>query len=548
MVLREKDDANYYYNQYQNDPTQENLDLLIKYRPQDKYDEINKKGSLEAIRKEQKKGVKKLNESKQNSQTTFSLGIPTIPINKIEKYDLIYPRERISQKTIESYAEALQCGAKFPPVLLQKIYDEDQNEKIINLDGFHRTEAYKLAKEKEIPYEWYKEEILDIAIHLKELRIISIKRNLTHGDRLSNRDKELMCKKMAKADPEENITYEDFMEIFSINSSGTISNWIGAIRSEQKGTRDGKIIKLSQLGWTQDTIAEKVGLAQNRISQIINNFNFENIDIFYKKGTEVSEIAKINGLDLATTWNIILEGKEDIERFKEFGNEKFSNEQPKMYDYWNFPKRDSRLGVEYPGMLWGQHVMNILYRFSKQRDLVFDPMAGGGVTIDTCLIMNRKCRAFDINPCREDIQQRDIILDGFPEGIKQADLIIFDPPYYKKKEQEYDCEAFTKDRKTYLFSMERIIRNCYDNLKEEKYLAFVMSNYIDYENELESIFLADYCKIFESIGFRLVLEIQTPLSSAVQYQAFHVNRAKESDPWKILPISRSWYIFKKIKV
>ena len=55
MVLREKDDADYYYNQYINDPTQENLDLLVKYRPQDEYDATNKKVSLEAIKKEVRK-------------------------------------------------------------------------------------------------------------------------------------------------------------------------------------------------------------------------------------------------------------------------------------------------------------------------------------------------------------------------------------------------------------------------------------------------------------------------------------------------------------
>ena len=546
-MLRNKDDAKFYYNQYQAEPTQENLDLLIKYRPQDKYDEINKKGSLEAIRKEQKKGVKKLNESKQNSQTIFSLGIPTIPINKIEKYDPIYPRERISQKTIESYAEALQCGAKFPPVLLQKIYDEDQNEKIINLDGFHRTEAYKIAKEKEIPFEWYNEEILDITTHLMELRIVSIKRNLSHGDRLSNSDKKIMCRKMTEEDIEISITENNFAEIFNV-SQKTINNWISDIRARQKGNRDNLVLRLSALGWNQTEIADKLNIAQQTISEITKNSNFTKIGNEWKSGKKPSELAEFYGLDIPMVWNLLLKESDDLEIFERFGKQEYSNTQPKMYDYWSFPKRDTRLGLEYPGMLWGQQVMNILYRFSKQKDLVIDPMAGGGVTLDTCLIMNRKCRVFDIKPCREDIQQRDIILEGFPEDIKQADLILFDPPYYKKKEEEYDCEEFTKDRKTYLLSMKRVIQFCYDKLKEETYLAFIMSNYIDYENELESIFLADYCKIFEAIGLRLVLEIQTPLSSAAQYQAFHVNRAKESDPWKILPISRSWYIFKKIKV
>ena len=33
MVFREKDDADYYYNVYRENPTKENLDQLIKYRP-----------------------------------------------------------------------------------------------------------------------------------------------------------------------------------------------------------------------------------------------------------------------------------------------------------------------------------------------------------------------------------------------------------------------------------------------------------------------------------------------------------------------------------
>ena len=55
MVLREKADADYYYNQYETDPTQENLNLLIKYQPQDHYDAINKKVSLDFIKEELRK-------------------------------------------------------------------------------------------------------------------------------------------------------------------------------------------------------------------------------------------------------------------------------------------------------------------------------------------------------------------------------------------------------------------------------------------------------------------------------------------------------------
>jgi len=41
-------------------------------------------------------------------------------------------------------------------------------------------------------------------------------------------------------------------------------------------------------------------------------------------------------------------------------------------------------------------IAHILFYFSKQEDLILDPMAGGGVTPDTCLVFNRRCWAFDM--------------------------------------------------------------------------------------------------------------------------------------------------------
>ena len=58
----------------------------------------------------------------------------------------IYPRPRISQKTVENYMEALKGGAVFPPIDVQKVLVEKngrQMEELICLDGFHRIQAYK---------------------------------------------------------------------------------------------------------------------------------------------------------------------------------------------------------------------------------------------------------------------------------------------------------------------------------------------------------------------------------------------------------------------
>ena len=55
----------------------------------------------------------------------------------------IYPRKNESPKTIEAYAEALEAGAKFPPILVQRISANDSNECLIFLDGVHRAKAHE---------------------------------------------------------------------------------------------------------------------------------------------------------------------------------------------------------------------------------------------------------------------------------------------------------------------------------------------------------------------------------------------------------------------
>ena len=52
--------------------------------------------------------------------------------------------------------------------------------------------------------------------------------------------------------------------------------------------------------------------------------------------------------------------------------------------------------------------------------------------------------------------------------------------------------------------------------------------------------------VFESAGYRCIIQIQNPLTFNNQYQAPVVSRAKEENPWKMLPVSREWHIFKNI--
>ena len=216
------------------------------------------------------------------------------------------------------------------------------------------------------------------------------------------------------------------------------------------------------------------------------------------------------------------------------------NEWLRSFDVWNFASIDERYGVECPGRIPYQIIANVLYYFTNPGDKVVDPMAGGGVLIDVCKEMGREYKAYDIEPRRDEIIKKDL-REGFDEGAQDCDLIFIDPPYWKKKEKEYNATSISSlNREDYIQFFKDLIPKCKTVLKPRGYIAFLMSNYIDYQDPQNSIFTADYYKIFVDSGFIPIIEIQCPLSTQ-QYAGFDVARAQKEK--QILIISRSLYIY-----
>ena len=53
-----------------------------------------------------------------------------------------------------------------------------------------------------------------------------------------------------------------------------------------------KVDRMLRLGWTQGKISETIGLSQNRVSEIIGNTNFGNIDNLFSQGRSMEYIAR----------------------------------------------------------------------------------------------------------------------------------------------------------------------------------------------------------------------------------------------------------------
>jgi len=309
----------------------------------------------------------------------------------------IYPRAARSWKTVNAYAEALAVDAQFPPIKIQRVFnytDEHGNEKfeaVIILDGIHRWSAFKEKGITKIKAVEWKDKPLDYEKNKTALLLESAQCNTSHGDRLNSSDKKRIARDIASTDPECKYTENALAEKLGVTRQ-TINIWITDIRARQKTNRDSIIIRLSRLGWAQEKISEKVGINQQRISQITNNANFGNIGNLLSQGRDMEYIAGHYHMDLSLAWALRLEGKTDQEKFKELGW------GLRTWDQWNFNECDDRFGDDWPGRIPAQLIAHTLFYFTKPHDLVLDPMAGGGVVPDVCLLFERKCQAFDLAP------------------------------------------------------------------------------------------------------------------------------------------------------
>ena len=299
----------------------------------------------------------------------------------------IYPRSTKSQKTIIAYTQALEINVQFPPIKIQRVFNypgTETTQATIILDGIHRWSAFKEKGIKKIPAIEWKDKPLDYYKNKISLLLESARCNTSHGDRLTSNDKKRVARDIASKDPECNYTEEALAEKLGVTQQ-TVNIWISDIRARQRTNRNSNIIRLSRLGWTHEKISEKVGLSRNRISEIVGNTNICNIDTLIAQGHDMEYIAAHYHMDLALAWALRLEGKTDQEKFKELGW------GLRTWDQWNFNECDERFGDDWPDRIPAQLIAHTLFYFTKPGDLVLDPMAGGGVVTDVCLLFERKC-------------------------------------------------------------------------------------------------------------------------------------------------------------
>ncbi len=467
----------------------------------------------------------------------------TLSIEEIYFDEDIYPRLTKSQTTEEAYKESLEAGATFPPIEVQYVNIDGERE-ILLLDGYNRWKAHGKAGRDTIEAVFWRDEILDKDKNFTELLLRAAWLNSRHGKRLEESDKKSVARTVREIDPK--ISQQNIADALGV-SQQTVSNYVRDIEARQNAEEQADIYRLNALGWTQEEIGDAIELAQSTISERLSDLPnlVKLIKSLLERGESVSDVAEKLKIDLTLAWALALEGLDERARLEKLSEDiKGLKCEPRPYDVWNFTECCDLMGYQYNGRIPGQIVQQLLFFFTEPGALVIDPMAGSGTVVDACLLMKRKCFAFDNSPesfeKRVDIREGEA-LETIQSLKRKPDLIFLDSPYFKKLENEYGSESISAlPRDEYLNFFSEFAGRSYES--GAKRVALLMSDYTDDEDPNLHIFIWDYVERFKAKKWIVERHIMAPIPNQVVHADF-IEKFRKSK--KLARLGRSLVIFRR---
>lgn len=147
-------------------------------------------------------------------------------------------------------------------------------------------------------------------------------------------------------------------------------------------------------------------------------------------------------------------------------------------------------------------IWQLLQRYTREGDVILDPMCGSGTTLDVAKDLGRKGVGFDLAPSRADIRAADA--RALPMADASVDFVFVDPPYSTHVDYSDDpacigkLDAFEEapaagrnDRErsaragkageggglnAYYAAMERVIGEMHRVLRDRRYMALYVSD------------------------------------------------------------------------
>ena len=298
----------------------------------------------------------------------------------------LYPRVKTDPTLVQKYAENIDV---LPPIEI--------NQNNILIDGYHRLTAYKKLNIEEI------EVTVTETKSEEEVYRLSIERNAKFGMQMNRDDKKACARRLYRFG--DGLAEGEIAKLLSVTPK-TVSEYVKDIKTQVEEEKNQKIFDMWMASYTQDEIAEAVNMKQQTLSDRLKLLpNLEN----FPKSVKLSALYQ-----------------DDFEI--------------PIYNIWTFNKKTN--DVSHPGNSEQTILDRLLYLYTNPFDIVVDPFAGGGATIDVCKKRLRRYWISDRKPIIErekEIRKLDITKEDIPLNKRWSEVTLtyLDPPYWKQAEGKY---------------------------------------------------------------------------------------------------------------
>ena len=167
-----------------------------------------------------------------------------------------------------------------------------------------------------------------------------------------------------------------------------------------------------------------------------------------------------------------------VSETKEAYGERLTLETTTLWDYpkqsyGKTPKGNNKFqGVTPAFLIW-----NLVQRYTEPGDLIVDPMAGSGTTIDVCKEEGREVIGYDIAPRHAEVIQHDARSIPLPD--ESVDLVFIDSPYGDNVSysDHPDCIGrISSEDERFYHELEKVAIEAYRILKPGKVMGWLIGD------------------------------------------------------------------------